>query len=237
MAGTDDAAGRARQHGAHRLPRGEPRGDDAAGGLHHVHTAAGVLLGYALLQLQQIALHARREIGVDHGGRCALVFAELGQNAMRGGDGQAQAAECRFGTRVRSPGSRRKRAARWPLPRLRCRERHSLARLALLRSERAGFLLRRSPVRARRSAARAGPDRQEVARTSRRDGCASGGQWRWCLQSQRWSQRRRARPCARAWCWCRRWCRGGRRMRYRCTSLAQDRRARPARDRREWRKL
>ncbi len=31
-----------------------------------------------------------REIGVDDGRRCPLIFAELGQNAMRGGDGQAE---------------------------------------------------------------------------------------------------------------------------------------------------
>ncbi len=87
LAGADHSARRPRQHRAHRLRRRAPRRDDAARGLHHVHAAAGVVAGHALLQMQQIALHPGREIRIDHGGRCPLILAKLGQNAVRGGDG------------------------------------------------------------------------------------------------------------------------------------------------------
>jgi len=51
VAGADDASGWAGQHGARGFLRGEAGRNDASRGLHHVHAAAGVLRGHALLQM------------------------------------------------------------------------------------------------------------------------------------------------------------------------------------------
>ncbi len=72
----DHAAGRARQHAAHRLTPGLAGPDAAPVRLHHPEIGgAGVAL-----KLGQIAVHHRRHKRVDHRGTGAFVLAELRQH-------------------------------------------------------------------------------------------------------------------------------------------------------------
>ena len=90
LAGADHTAGGTRQHGPHGLRRSAPGREDASRRLHHIDAAPCVMGGHALLQMQQIALHPRGQVGVDDDGRSALIFAKLGQDAVRGGDGKSE---------------------------------------------------------------------------------------------------------------------------------------------------
>ncbi len=87
--GADGASGRAREHAPGPGPGRFLGAGDAARGLHHQRSRqAGLARGFA--EPLQVTPEQRREVGVDRGGRAALVLAEARQDLVRGGDVHAR---------------------------------------------------------------------------------------------------------------------------------------------------
>ncbi len=83
--GADRASGGSRENAPGARARGLGGGRGATRGPHHLRLGDSALAA-CLGQPIQVAAEQGGEVGVDHGGRAALVFAELGQDLMRGGD-------------------------------------------------------------------------------------------------------------------------------------------------------
>ena len=81
QAGADRTAGRPREHAPGPGPRGLRRLRRAAGGAHHLRLRqAAVAAG--LREAAEVAAEEGGEVGVDHGGREALVLAERGEHLV-----------------------------------------------------------------------------------------------------------------------------------------------------------
>ena len=90
---SDHSAGGSGEHGSNRLRGGDARGDDAAGGLHDFEAAAGVVLRDVGCEGGDVGADFGRDVGVGDDGGGALVLAELGQDAMRDGEWEAETFE------------------------------------------------------------------------------------------------------------------------------------------------
>ena len=88
--GERPAAG-AGQEQPHRLPRRHPGGADAAIGLHQQQPRRQRTFLHALLQAGEVAPHHRHQQCIQHGGRAALVFADL--RTHLGGQAERQVRE------------------------------------------------------------------------------------------------------------------------------------------------
>src|SRR5258707_1471242 len=88
--GSDDSAGRAGEHGAHRFAGcGGERGD-ASAGLHDENTIAARRLREALVEALEVALHYRLKVSIHDDGTGAFVLAEFGEDFVRDGERQVE---------------------------------------------------------------------------------------------------------------------------------------------------
>ncbi len=78
------------QHGTHGLAGGDGGGGRPAPRPHHLDRHPEPVGGQALRQGTEVAVHPRREVGVEHHGRGALHLAQHGQQAAGGGDGHPE---------------------------------------------------------------------------------------------------------------------------------------------------
>ena len=84
----DRPADRPREQRLDRLAARASRGRDAAVRLHHVERARDVELAELALERAEVALDPRRDVGVQHRGRGALVLAPLAGDLVRERDRQ-----------------------------------------------------------------------------------------------------------------------------------------------------
>ena len=89
QAGADRAAGGAREHAPGSRPGGLRGGRHAAGGPHHQRLRQAAL-GAGRGEPPQVAAEQGRQVGVDDGGRAALVLAKLRQHLVRDRDVEAR---------------------------------------------------------------------------------------------------------------------------------------------------
>ena len=82
----DRSAHRAREQRLQGSLARRLRGQHAARGLHDVQRHVDAAVGQLLLEVEQVVTHDRAGVGLDHGGRGALVLAPLLRRLVREGD-------------------------------------------------------------------------------------------------------------------------------------------------------